>query len=404
MNLDLLRQAAAVLSEFTKKLGIPVETNADAEEIDRFILYLENFATGPLRSLRHEDLQELAQVFQNALRLVVRVGEYEILNVSGACSPEAFAAFQRDATANTVLLEVDIDKRRLCEICGLNETGKRYCVFFAYRRFVRLLENALIDPGQLESSLWGNSLNNKCLVLLLDHDIHLVGPFLSVLVLLSLATLSPSPVSRTMNLKRAAKTLVACRTGVRWEQRVTSFLVPRCLRVAGEIVPSDPVVKLVLALWANLSIAFTADRVQFNRTTNRILATYATERMRSEIELATEVSPASQPFCDAVPALGDIAEWAYEEKWGSDRLRMVQISIVRAMSYGEQPRPCAALVAQSPGIRDELEWRWKTFMSDEIEHFSEEERKLEEEVAETVEAFDGEVADMIKSLSGTVLV
>jgi hypothetical protein len=241
------------------------------------------------------------------------------------------------------------------------------------------------------------------MVLLPAHDVCLVGPFLSVHGGSHLGeVVSVAPVTGG-ELERAAKINMECRSGVRWDRRFTSFLVPRCLRVDGEIVPSDPVVRAVFTHWANLSVLFTADRVQYDCAANRMLATYATERVRCEIELATQLGPTSRPFCDAVPALGDIAEWAYDEKWGSDRLRLVQISIARSLSYGDQPRPCVALIAQSLGIRDELEWQWKTFISDEIERFSEEERKLEEEVAKTAEAFDGEVADMIKSLSGTVL-
>lgn len=403
MNLDLISGAATALSEFSGKLGISVDASSVAEDANRFTIYVEDFATGPLRSLQLTDIQRLAGAFQDALSLVVRVGDYEILSVSGDCTADTFEAFHRDATTNTVILDVDIDKRRLCQIAGLSEAGKRYFVFFAHQRFVGLLETALIDPSQLESSLWDNSLDKRCLVLLPDHDVRLVGPFLSVHGGSHLGEIvSVGPVTDA-ELKRAAKTNKACRTGVRWERRFASFLVPRCLRVDGGIVPSDPVVKAVLTLWANLSVLFTADRVQYDHTACRMLATYATEKVRCEIELASRLGATSRPFCDAVPALGDIAEWAYDEKWGGDRLRMVQISIARSLSYGEQPRPSVALIAQSLGIRDELEWRWKTFISDEIERFSEEERNLEEEVAKTVEAFDGEVADMIKSLSGTVL-
>ncbi len=401
MNIERLKTAASLLVSFAQKVGVSPAVLDNSEAVDGINVYIENARADCLRTLSLPDLDELVGAFEDSLRFIVRIGEYELLNVCGTCDPVEFGSFHQEIQkTNSVILDLALDKRRLREICGIDEDGQRVCVFFNSARLVRLLKNALSDPTQIESLLWNDSLK-KAVVLLLDQDARLVGPFLVVLGASSIAEVETIERTPDQELKNAARVHAGCRANARWERRFTSFIVPRCLRIDGAVSLSDPVAKAILAHWANLSVLFTADRVQASDT--QLLATYATERMRSEVELLSDSDSASFAFCNAAPALGDIAEWAYDEHWGSDRLRMAQIGIARAMAYGEQPKTCLSLAVQSPGILEELEWRWKTFICDEIERFSEEERKLEHEVAETVRAFDGEITEMIKSLSATVL-
>jgi hypothetical protein len=104
-----------------------------------------------------------------------------------------------------------------------------------------------------------------------------------------------------------------------------------------------------------------------------------------------------------VEAVGKIASWAYEEQWSGDRLRMAQALIAQSLSPLLQPVLARQLLANAPAIWHDLQWQWKNFIGKEIERYTTEERELENEVGETVEGFDSEVADMIKSLTTAML-
>lgn len=400
MKAALLLDSVRALHAFADKIGLPKEELEKGETVDRLTVFDEEFPAARLTSLAIQDITNLITAFGDAIRFAIRVGEYELFTACEAHMPTDLSSLKEVQRHGVVTLELDCDKERLRLLNRWDDPGKRYRLFFHEHRFVQILSGSLAEPSQLESLLWHNNAANRVVVLLPDNPIQLVGPFLAIFGGTQLARADEIESVSEEEVQRAAWVHSACRDAIRWEQSYTSFLVPRHLRIGGDFT-SDLVTTAILTHWANLSVLFTADRVRSKET--RLVATYATERMRCDIELMTEIGDGGFPFRTSVGALGDVAEWAYDEKWGDDRLRMVQIGIARAMSNAEQPRKCASLVIQSPGIREELGWRWKTFISDEIERFCEDEQKLEDQVAHTVEAFDGEVADMIKSLSATVL-
>lgn len=402
MTIQRLGEAAELLLSVASRFGGHEEQIKTAERVDHLTVEMRDVSPQALLALTHDDCSVLRELFGDSISLEIVADSLPLLTLSHATDVESIKRYHQDADkCASATVTVAVDKERLVAHFGLAQTNHRIVVFLFRSAFIQFLSHALRHPEELEEQLWRRSIDRSVVVVIDEDGLRMKGTFWSVLGFDQAERLDQLAPVLESEVQNANSVFAHCRESVRWDKPFLSKLVPSCFRVAGSHRQGSDVARLMMAHWANACVLFTADRIQVIK--DKIVGTYATERSRCEISLFEGLPLGTSPSEVNVTALGDIAEWAYDEKWGSDRLRMVQINVSRSLAYGDQPRPVSSLVEQSHGLRNELEWHWKSFIAEEIDRFVEDERKLEDEVAQAVESFDSQVAEMIKSLSGAML-
>ena len=401
MTAEHLRTAAESLMSLGSKFGGLEDQIRASETVDRLAVSMRDVSSTDLQSLTLDDCKTLQESFGDSIALDVVAESLRLLSLHDVNDTSVIDRYYHDAgKCDSATVSVVIDKEKLAAHCGLDQSEHRVVVFLFRTAFIQLLKHTLKQPDELEEQLWKRSIDRKMVVVIDEDGLWLDGKFWAIVGIDQTDRMTQMATASENDIQNASNVFQQCKEAVRWDKPFLSLLTPSCFRLSGNDRPESEVARLAMAHWANACVLFTADRVQIQ---NRIVATFATERSRCQVLLFDEIPENIPRLFENILALGDVAEWAYDDKWGSDRLRMVQINVSRSLAYGEQPRPALSLVVQSHGLWDELDWHWKSFIAEEIDRFVEDERTLEDEVAQAVEAFDGQAAEMIKSLSGAML-
>lgn len=381
-------------------LGLPLDDLCGHERIDKLLFAREDMPAAGLERLSPELCQPLVDLCGSALQLAVRLDAASAFALSGNTTAADYDSLRADLIGQpTAAFELILDKRMLLAHWGIHVPRPVHHVFLFASRCEDILRGTVEEPSQLESLLWPGNVRGACLVLVADSTVLISGPYLSVVAASRFAEWSAkAPMSVSQEELVAVQD--RCSEVVRWEKPWLVHLTPHALRVSIESGDTSLTAKAVLAHWTNASLLFLADRVR-EQGTNKI-ALFVTEKHRAQVTLVTAGDVASVSS-DNVLSLGEIAEWAYEARWGGDRIRMVQAVISQALAAVTQPAPPASLLAHAPALWRDVQWHWKTFIGAEIDRYTVEERNLEGEVSDTVGNFDTEVADMIKSLTATML-
>ena len=257
------------------------------------------------------------------------------------------------------------------------------------------------DPRLLEQSLWSEQ-PRQAVVLLADSSVMLTGTFIAVLGNRELATLRALPRIDQAAIDSEAQTHATCKDAVRWEQPWTEFLTPRFFDFSGDPDSlNELVARLFSANGVNVGLLFTADRIR--NLDEGFVASFVAANASCEVtSMAFEAIDKDFSIAGA-HVTRRLAEWAYDERWRTDRLRLLQVALTRVLSRNESPYSCQRLLDVAEQLEQEVKWHWKTFISDAVESYVSEETELENEIAETVDGYESQVSSMIASLSGTML-
>lgn len=389
------------LIAFAKRIGVTEARLASGESHDRLKFYDESFPAEKLLALNESDFETLFGQFGTCLSGEIRAGELVLLELTPEVSAAQLEQLHNDISQHkTAHFEFEVDKAALLDVRGFAAVEHRNVImWFFSKRFESLLHSAFADPTAIEESIWRSGQCRTGLVLLTDHSVEIRGSFLSIIGMSHLSEAQDIGVASDDVANRAKQQYTACRNAVRWEQEWTTFQSPNHLNVDCKD-QDDQILQVLSALAANIGLLYTADRVR--QLNGDIIATYATDHLRGDVSLLS-IEQLSESFsASSAQAIRSIADWAYGEQWQPDRVRMVQVSVARTLS-GPQPQSPDVLLARAETIRDDVLWHWKTFISQKVDRYVSEERELETEVAETVDGFESQVAEMIKSLSDTML-
>ncbi len=397
-----LQQLTDALQKFLARMAI-APSEVEGHETPQRIRFSKILKAGPSRTLNQVDLQPLLDVLGPALNMSWRVGEYPVASVSGESSRVDLAELKTETRDDTEIeFVLEIDKSLLLSTCGFANQSRRHHVLFLFSgAFERTLRLALADPSVLESSIWPNA-PTQAVVLIADCSVMITGKLLVILGATELAARNTIPTVTEEHLHQEAAIHMACRDAIRWESPWTSFLTPEFLNISVDPESKETqFVKVLACVGANLAVLFTADRVR--KSGSGVLATFIDGSSQFDLRLFA----ASDEFVDVVPAdaraMVRLSVWACEERWRADKIRLVQISVVRVMSRLIGSNSCSQLIAMISGLEAEVKWHWKTFISEAVSKYVEEEAELENEISETVDGYESQVASMISSVSATVL-
>ena len=397
------QKASEAISKLTSILEIDSAKLLDAEDSDQLLLYIDELPKASIDRLDEPLLRSFFEAFQSSARIDFMLSGLEVAQFNFEADLSAQLEGLADSTkhSSSATFQLQIKKDQLVRPLSLPVVeGVDYRLFFYADNFEKLAVKALNNPKVFEEHIWGTERGNKSVVVLLNSSFSATGEFVSVLgdteAEISQHVLVPSRA----RVETLAQQFKSCKNSVKWEKQWLHFSTPAYYQISSSN-PDHRLQKGLAGLATNVSLLFTADRVrELNGETS---TTFATERSRCDIPFVLESDLNNATFdVDHCREVLGLANWAYGDKWEPDRLRFVQLAVANALN-GEKNRNAMELLWRAKGIRENLEWQWKSFMAERVDQYSAEERALESEVAETVERVDSQVTNLIKGISGTVL-
>ena len=403
MSFDL-KEMSSALADVASSLQLPDDKLIQSEKYDRFSYTDEELAKGQLANFTQPKIDELLLRFSDSVTIKFKRSGADIAVFESGCNvqQQLDELSSKTQQANHVSFYWRINKAKLLDVLGVQQTEKLNWLPFLFSvTFNRLINNGIENPGEFEKEVWPSDQTQKCCVVIFDEEFSANGDFLDIVG--NSASVAPNPaLPSAEKLELESKRFESRRKSVGWEYEWLQYSTPsRFTTVCDEQFDSQHIHKSLSILNANVATLFMADRVR--RQNGIPVATFATEKSRCEIPFLVPEDTASPALVsEHCKEWVDISNWAYGDKWEPDRLRLVQIAVAETPGLRADANS-TDLLWNSPKIHEDLKWHWKTFISDEVEKYTAEERSLEAEVAETVDKLDAQVSTMTKNISATVL-
>ncbi|MBN1324510.1 MAG: hypothetical protein JW986_11025 [Methanotrichaceae archaeon] len=412
---------AGPLRRLGQLLGIADEKLSLAEGPERIVLDC-NVDSSRAEALSIERVRDLVEAYGSSLSCQLLHEDLPLLTISKDTTQDDLDRFRDEIRPPASLpaagsappkpreLRIDLvlDKSELIKERLGDPAGCRVLLFLN----PLALSNHLADPlPRLEGMLWPSD-NGMAIVLVPDLDISIEGRSLAILggqgfqdrlgVLLKRARPSAGR-------KRLDQVYKDAQENVRWTYPWLKRMTPLHLRIDEEKAKaaSDEAIdiaRLLACQQVNSAIMYLADMTLGTveePVQEPLQATFSGDQSSLTI-------PFSKPD-DSKATLGDAAilikliEWAYNPKWASDRLTLVQIAVIKSLKGETQDQRTARLVEKAPEILRDVRWDWKSFAEGKMDEYVAGVRDLEEDLLKTTQAFADQISEMIKGLSDTML-
>ncbi|MBS0206777.1 MAG: hypothetical protein JSS49_28215 [Planctomycetes bacterium] len=398
---ELVRLRTALI-ELAEEIGITPDALEASEQIDEVFFHEEVFPANGLKKIAFNKTEVVLGICRDALEVDVRVDAISLLNLKPDTTTETLEQFRKDiANQESVTFTLRFKKteylRRFSSI--LPSAVVRMYLFAG--RCASMFRGTIDDPHHLEELLWGDRGNEKCVLLIAEGNYLIDGPYLAIVSSPSFGEWKLLQSERRLSASDYSGVQRTCADSVRWEKPWMKVMIPHSLRITVEMEVGVGISQFVFAHWANASVLFLADKVRELNAAQ--LADFSTEKYRSQIELLREADVSESVEVSQATSLGEIVEWAYDQRWGGDRIGLVQAVIAHEFSSLQHGTKIQLLLEHARFLWRDVQWQWKLFLGGKIERFTAEERDLEAEVSDTVSGFDTEVAEMIKSLTSAML-
>ena len=377
-------------------------SRAEALSIERVRDLVEAYGGALSCQLLHEDLPLLSLSKETTQDDLDRFRD-EIRPSASPPAVESAPPKPRQLRIDLILKKQELIKDRLGEPAG--------CKILLFLNQLAL-SNHLRDPlPRIEKMLWPTD-NAMAIVIVPDLDISIEGRSLAIIggegFQDRLGVILKRARSRA-GRKRLEQVYKDSQENIRWTYPWLKRMTPLHLKIdeekakaAGDEV-SD-IARLLACQQVNSAIMYLADMTLGTAeepVQEPLQATFSGDQSSLTIPL---VKPS-----ESKATLGDAAilikliEWAYNPKWASDRLALVQIALIKSLKGEAQDKRSARLVEKAPEILKAVRWDWKSFAEGKMDEYMAGVRDLEEDLAKTTEGFADQISEMIKGLSDTML-
>lgn len=368
-----------------------------------------SFKAANLTVLNKARVEMLKQFFGNSIDLSISYEGTTYLRIEDSSFDDARLLKLQNSIGKDedLLLRLNINKTKLQEHLSLKTDSQtqRVHLYLFSDRLPYLFSRTLSD---CEEELWGDNSQSQVVVLVCNEDLLLVGDYLMICGGCylphweeHLRKSSIEPVSLTGIC--ASLMYKTCRSNLRWETRWVQHLTPLHFKVQNKADTTFSETSRVLALQeVSLALLYSADHTL--KIQDRVWSLY--QRGQTPIRVAwppileiAQSATEEKQIEEASQNLISLIEWIYEPAWSVDRLQMTQLYIAEELR-NRQPEECLNfLLSNIERFRDDLRSRWKDVIAKKLDGYSEQERKLEEDVTKATQAYDDQIAAVIKSLT-----
>lgn len=405
MEGDLI-PSSAPLADLCGLLGIGVSDLAAVEGADTLAYSFPVDA----QSAGHLDVSRVRAFvdhYGDAARVELRTGDLTEIVIEPGITEEAVAAFALQARSGggPYVAIVHLDKTRLVERLVGTASPRTVRVFL----FVESLRRALIRGiARFEADVWPDA-PAPLVIAVLDSDIELTGPHLSVLGGHGLsgtrAAAEVAPVPHDFDAVIHGRDRY-----IGWDTNWVGGLTPWHFELTGTC-DDDALHGLLRAQLIKLAILFTCDRARTRAghpPPGEILVEYRGREHVAVIPIV-ERNPLDCTAVEAGAVLRAV-DWCYERQglhgqpdWVSDRLPFVQTRIAQALEPHPAEERLAVLTRAMPYLLEGIEWHWKAFIEGKVGEYLDHVKEVETVVSDTVAAFTGRTAALAKGLTEAML-
>jgi hypothetical protein len=410
-------------------LGFDALTLAANEARDRIVLD-HPLPADKVAALSVEGLRALAAECGPAL--ILRFSLVSDVAVTPVLDEKKLGQLQNDARDLAGLetkVSLILRKRLLLERLGLRGHHAAVHLFFFHEALIRLCGISLQDlegNGQLFEPKTGK---RKRVILVLDGDVLLDGPYLGVAGgsfladWRSLLPVEAPDAGRTADFHRRA---VEARSTLSWVGFSLQSLTPLHLHVhdCGAGRTDQRIARAFFRIRLALALTYTANQtkriVQKHqhgkeiRETEDWLFTFCSERHLGEVRIDPSPRPmGAAAFGMSVERLAGLAEWAYDREdrgldlpatgFAPDRLRVLRGAVAQTL-HGASPEEGYRRLLENPDrLAGDVERSWQTFVEGKMDEYFAGVRQLEAVVDSTVDSFKGQIQALTKGLTDNML-
>jgi hypothetical protein len=415
---------ADTLQQLASALGLDQKSAIAWETADKLTYENANFDAERAANLDLPRIAFLLQPFRSVVRcrfylpfseLADPEEEQHLLDiVQKGSNPTALDTFRQRIVGRRLVFDFQLDKRALLKGFNIKAPNAHLILYIFPEALFRFLSgrttagkptDARIGLQALEQVLWPPSQRRKILLLVPAQEVALDGTYLAVAGGSAMVDLAKFSLAEPPDYDHLRTIYDQCRETVTWDESWLRRLTPPHLHVVAQGAETAGAADLADALrghLVNLSLLYTANRTA--EQPRGFVATYWDSQTRADMILSPpDDQSLEQPLKARVGLLYKAFRWAYESKWPRDRISFVQSTIAQELI--RQPTKNAYQILANAGktILNSLERRWDQFVRHTLAEYSEEKLALDKYAGETADTFAEQVAEMIKSVSDTML-
>ena len=394
----ILAEIKARLKSLSSSIGIDFEELTRDEDCSNVRFIASKLPLNRIRNLDIEAVRELRTALGDSLKMVVRDGDFQSFSIGDVTWEIDWKKLQQMSQPESVSFELLIDKNRfLKHVCLDTSNYQSLSLFLSEKSFLRWLEGNRSNFTTLESSLWKKGQTTKAIVVVCGLESVATGNHLAVISEQDSAlqeTLNKPP---TETLERALTIAKTASESIRWESDWIQFLTPGFFdcNVSQKGTKLD---RMLVSVSCGLALLYSADRI--TKLNDGLHGFYHVENFEAEI---ASISPTEEIDSEKGHRFVRLVEWTHEDRWQSDRAKLLKSSLARAFESDGKARSLTELLSRIDRIESDVHWRWTTFLEGKVKDYLDEEIDLEKEVANTVDGFENQISTMIAGLSTTVL-
>ena len=377
------------------------------EKYEKFEYIDEKLDTKLVRILNPQILNDFKNVYKDAIKFSISLGDFEVFNLSSHFSEKDLSDCINEVKDSTyVKIEIIIDKEKLAKnyfFDFINELvpDRQYALFLFSESFTQFIRNCTLKD--LERNLWKENPKERLIIFITDVDIKIEGPRIVILggkyISRDQSLLSFEPEEKI--LSGAYET---CRSNTKWQDQWLSMLTPWHLYFnQNEMDDRLGISELFKNKFYNLAILYLADQtyIDFGKFKSR----FRSVNQQIEIPHIVEGENEFEIDLSKYESIKWLLDWTYDPQWKSfsDRFFIVQVNIVSAIfSFPECDRD-ARFLNKTPEIKKNTVYHWETFTQKKIETYFGVVKDLEDNLLQINQMFSSDISSIQKSLSDTVV-
>ncbi|CAN5357869.1 hypothetical protein BH09CHL1_BH09CHL1_16790 [soil metagenome] len=402
INAGITSPSKAIQS-FGKIFGIDTSDWKDGEDTESLRQLELRVNRSVLESLDLAGLREITSYFGPSLDAKISVLADETLTIDSSLDQTELVKYLEDsAPTDSFTLNVVVNKSVLVSHLWQWDDECR-CLLFIFEEVVAAYLGRSIS--ELEAKFY-MPVDPRPLVLLVpDVDAAFTGPFCALIGGSYLLDASAVLSGFREQPNTWASMYDLCRKQISWQNAWIQHLNP--LRVYLKSQRSSLNLAMPLSVnslvihFLNISLLFLAQRTDTGR--DGLVSTFSSRLGTSQVPHLPITKQVTNEHFESADAIADILAWAYAPFNQSSRLALLQEVIVRELVGPDNPDNFLILLGRSVAIRNQLQWSWQTFISENFDKFLEEKRSLEAEVDKMVQALSDQSSALTKSMTDAML-
>ena len=243
--------------------------------------------------------------------------------------------------------------------------------------------------------------NKKLVILVAEQPIILEGKFVSVLGGQEIFNVSHLLIPNSDDFERSGKIRQKQQETLNWQDIKLKFLTPLNFEFQQLDESKSSITNIFNNYAVQLICLYLADRSQIRG--KNIVSTFNTTSKSIEIKINSIVSLNRAKDRENIKALFDLFKWVYStDKASYDKNSITQITIVQILQPFNEEEYYRNLISKATVILNESQWRTKAVVESQIDNYVQQELKLEDYINSSINDFEQEIDNLIKSISETI--